>query len=396
MKKLLSAAAALLVLAQVCVLPAFAAAPALSKWHAIQDENAPNRTVATAEKGRITVTGNFKADKEPGGCAVTCEEPIDLADFEVTFSLDQYTKCADQYFAVGFSSAPNTDSLYGDTEHPGFMLMLRPTDTPNEITCGEGLLTNWDSSRKKIRVGKSSFEPGAYFEGTTEASWTNIRFAVKRNAAGDGYDVYINNRKINNQNKWAFVDDIAKVTGGKWYLQLVFKDGNYVPATFTVKTVNGEPAVDKNASGTVSGSWGSSPTPSVTDPPATTAPATKPSATKPSATAPSKAESSVSDPAAPVTPEESSAPAPSEEEPVSVPDSDGDASTDSSDPADPDDSAASDGGSVPVDNSHVDKGGLGGGVIALIIVGTVIVLAGAGAAVYFLVIKKKAPANSDT
>ena len=391
MKKLLSAAAALLVLAQVCVLPAFAAAPALSKWHAIQDENAPNRTVATAEKGRITVTGNFKADKEPGGCAVTCEEPIDLADFEVTFSLDQYTKCADQHFAVGFSSAPNTDSLYGDTEHPGFMLMLRPTDTPNEITCGEGLLTNWDSSRKKIRVGKSSFEPGAYFEGTTEASWTNIRFAVKRNAAGDGYDVYINNRKINNQNKWAFVDDIAKVTGGKWYLQLVFKDGNYVPATFTVKTVNGEPAVDKNASGTVSGSWGSSPTPSVTDPPATTAPATKPSAT-----APSKAESSVSDPAAPVTPVESSAPAPSEEEPVSVPDSDGDASTDSSDPADPDDSAASDGGSVPVDNSHVDKGGLGGGVIALIIVGTVIVLAGAGAAVYFLVIKKKAPANSDT
>lgn len=70
------------------------------------------------KKGRITVTSNFQSDKEPGGCAVTCEEPVDLSHFEITFSLDQYTKCADQYLAIGFSSAPNTTSLYADTEHP--------------------------------------------------------------------------------------------------------------------------------------------------------------------------------------------------------------------------------------------------------------------------------------
>lgn len=50
MKKLLSAAAALLMLGGMCALPASAAAPSLSKWHAIQDEGAPNRTIAKAEK----------------------------------------------------------------------------------------------------------------------------------------------------------------------------------------------------------------------------------------------------------------------------------------------------------------------------------------------------------
>ena len=377
MKKLLSVAAALLMLGGMCILPVSAAAPSLSKWHAIQDENAPNRTIATAAKGRITVTSNFQSDKEPGGCAVTCEEPVNLSDFEITFSLDQYTKCVDQYLAIGFSSAPNTTSLYGETEHPGFMLLLRPTDVPNEITCGEGLLTNWDSGRKKIRVGKSSFDPGSYFEGTVEASWTNVKFAVKRNSANDGYDVYINDKRVNNQNKWAFADDIAEVTGGKWYLQVAYKDGNYAPATFTIKTINGDAAVDKNASGTVSGSYGSTP-----DKPNTTVPESSAPVTPDDSSVP-VSQPSV-DPGESSAPEESSAP-----DEVSAPESTEPDSFEDVNSEDASESVASSTETAPVDNSQVEAGNLNGGVIALIVVGAVVVLAGAGAAVYFLVLKKK-------
>ena len=369
MKKLLSAAAALLMLGGMCALPASAAAPSLSKWHAIQDEGAPNRTIAKAEKGRITVTSNFQSDKEPGGCAVTCEEPVDLSHFEITFSLDQYTKCADQYLAIGFSSAPNTTSLYADTEHPGFMLLLRPTDEPNEISCGEGLLNNWDENRKKIRVGKSSFAPGSYFEGTVEASWTNVKLAVKRNSANDGYDVYINDKRVNNQNKWAFVDDIAAATGGKWYLQVAYKDGNYAPASFTIKTINGDAAVDKSASGNVSGSYGSTSADPTTPAPDSSVPATPDDPSAPEAQhfrdLKESADTASADPSSP-------------------------GNVNSSDASEP---ATSDTQTAPVDSSQAAPGGLSGGIIALIVAGVVVVLAGAGAAVYFLVIKKKKTAE---
>lgn len=359
MKKLLSIAASLALLGSLCALPASAASvPSLSQWHAIQDEVAPNRTIATAQKGRLTVTSDFKSNKEPGGCAVICEVPVDLSDFEVTFSLDKYTPCADQYLGIGFSSAPLTDSLYADSEHPGFMLMLRPSDQPNTIVCAEGLVNNWDTRLKMIRVGKSSYDPGHYFEGTAEASWTNVKFSVKRNSTDDGYDVFINDKRINNENKWSFVDDIAAATDGKWYLQMVFKDGNYAPAAFTIKTINGAAAVEESADGTAPGSYSES---EPTDPPATS----EPESTDPNSGDESAAES---------TPDES------------------DSSGSSSKPAEESSAAGtgSSGGDTASTGGEPDgSGGLSGGVIALIVVGVVVVLAGAGVAVYFLVIKKK-------
>lgn len=255
MKKFLSILSAVSLLAAMLVvaaIPASAASPAVSDWYAVQETNCPTHTHAWFEKGRVNVESIVNGS-EPGAGTVIYTKPVDLDNFEVSFSLDSYTKCADQYIGMGFINK-GTDLLenaaLGSYVDPYFWLMLRPTDEATVIDHAQGLLANYDTDRKKVRIGFSNFAPGAWFEGESNASWSNVVFKVCRNDAGTGYDISLNGKKINNQNDWWFVDDIEKTTGSSdWYFFVQFKDGNYAPVKYTIKTVNGQPAVDKSATG---------------------------------------------------------------------------------------------------------------------------------------------------
>lgn len=255
MKKILSILSAVSLMAAMLVvaaIPASAASPAVSDWYAVQEVTCPTHTHAWFEKGRVNVESIVNGS-EPGAGTVIYTKPVDLDNFEVTFSLDSYTKCADQYIGMGFINKGTdlqANAALGSYVDPYFWLMLRPTEEATEIDCAQGLLANYDADRKKVRVGFSSFAPGVYFEGTTQASWSNVAFKVCRNDAGTGYDISINGKKVNNQNDWWFVDDIEKTTGSDdWYFFVQFKDGNYAPVKYTIKTINGQPAVDKSATG---------------------------------------------------------------------------------------------------------------------------------------------------
>ena len=254
MKKIVSIFLSLALMISLFVLPASAAAPAATDWFAIQETTAPTHTRAEFKNGRVIVNSIINGS-EPGAGKVVYTKPIDFNNFEVAFSLDNYTKCADQYLSIGFINGGENEIHLGEVSVPEFFMMLRPTDAATVIGCGEGLLRNYDTAKNMIRVGKSSYDPGHYFEGEVEAAWTNVVLKVCRNSANTGYDVYINNKRINNDNTWSFIDKIEAKTGcDKWYFYINFKDGDYRPMQFTVKTVNGEAAVAKSVTGMVQNS----------------------------------------------------------------------------------------------------------------------------------------------
>lgn len=254
MKKIVSTIVSLALLAGLFALPASAAAPAATDWFALQESVNPTHTKAEFKNGRVIVNSIVNGS-EPGMAKVFYTQPIDFDSFEVAFSLDNYTKCADQFISIGFINGGEDEMHLGSVSVPEFFMILRPTDLPTVIDCAQGLLVNYDTDRDMIRVGKSNFAPGVYFEGEVEASWTNVVFKVCRNDANTGYDVYINNKRVNNSNTWDFIDKIEAKTGSdKWYFYMGFKDGNYAPAQFTIKTINGEAAVDKSVSGMVQNS----------------------------------------------------------------------------------------------------------------------------------------------
>lgn len=250
MKKIVSLILALGLLASQLILPVSAAsAPKATDWYAVQETYNPTHTRAQFKDGRVVVNSIVNGS-EPGAATVIYTQPIDLDNFQVSFSLDNYVKCADQSLNIGFINGGEDELHLGTVSVPDFMALLRPTDLPTVISTAEGLLKNYDVDRDMLRPGKSSFVPGHYFEGEVEASWTNVVFKVTRNAANTGYDVFVNNKQINNQNTWSFVDMIEKKTGcDKWYFYITFKDGNYSPVQFTIKTINGQSAVDPSVSG---------------------------------------------------------------------------------------------------------------------------------------------------
>ncbi len=255
MKKILSilsAVSLLVAMFVVAAIPSSAASPAVSDWYAVQEVTCPTHTHAWFEKGRVNVESIVNGS-EPGAGTVIYTKPVDLNNFEVSFSLDSYTKCKDQYIGMGFINKGTdlqANAALGSYVDPYFWLMLRPTEEATEIDCAQGLLANYDTDRKKVRVGFSNFAPGVYFEGTTQASWSNVVFKVCRNQADTGYEISINGKVVSNQNDWWFVDDIEETTGSDdWYFFVQFKDGNYAPVKYTIKTINGQPAVDKSATG---------------------------------------------------------------------------------------------------------------------------------------------------
>ena len=254
MKKIVSIFLSLALMISLFVLPASAAAPAATDWFAIQETTAPTHTRAEFKNGRVIVNSIINGS-EPGAGKVVYTKPIDFNNFEVAFSLDNYTKCADQFLSIGFINGGEDEIHLGEVAVPEFFMMLRPTDQATVIGCGEGLLRNYDTAKDMVRAGKSSYEPGHYFEGEIEAAWTNVVLKVCRNNANTGYDVYLNNKRINNDNTWSFIDKIEAKTGcDKWYFYVNFKDGDYLPVQFTIKTVNGEAAVDKSVTGMVQNS----------------------------------------------------------------------------------------------------------------------------------------------
>jgi hypothetical protein len=253
---------AVLVLLCTLVLPVFAggtsepaSAPAATDWYAIQEGYDPTQTRAEFSNGRIVVNSVETEEKEPGSATLVYTKPVDLRDFTVSFSLDSYVPCADQYISIGFINK-GTDLHYGPgaSENPNFCMLLRPTQWPTVVDCAQGLLVNFDTDRNAVRVGKSNFVPGFFFETYATAPWSNVVFQVCDNGFG-GFDVYINGRRINNVNDWWFINNIEDKTGSDdWYFYIKFKDGEYSPAQFTVKTLNGQTAVDPAVSGAVQNS----------------------------------------------------------------------------------------------------------------------------------------------
>ncbi|MBP3937142.1 MAG: hypothetical protein IK954_06125 [Clostridia bacterium] len=260
MKKLVTLAISLVLLFGLCAMPASAdeAVPAATDWFACQDIAAPTHSVVTAKNGRIIVESVDKGSAMPGAGAVWYTQPIDFDNFEVSFSLDQYTKCRDQYFGIYFvNGGTSMQTGINDTPDPYFLHLLRPTDLATVIGTGEGLIYNYDQDRDMIRVGKSSFGAGQWLEGEMEASWTNVVYSVSKRADGNGYDVKINGKLVNpaEQNKWTFIDKIEAKTGcSDWYVGFGFKDGDYGACKFTIKTINGHAAVDPSASGYIQNS----------------------------------------------------------------------------------------------------------------------------------------------
>lgn len=260
MKKLAMLAMSLVLLIGLCLVPASAAdaVPAATDWFACQDVGAPTHSVVTAKNGRIIVESVDKGTAMPGAGAVWYTQPIDFDSFEVTFSLDQYTKCRDQFFGIYFvNGGTSMQTGIADTPDPYFFHLLRPTDLATVITTGEGLIVNYDVDRDMIRVGKSGFGAGAWLEGEVDASWTNVKYTVRKSESGKGYDVLINDKLINKSenNKWEFIDKIEAKTGSsEWYVGFSFKDGDYNAAKFTIKTINGKEAVDKSVSGYIQNS----------------------------------------------------------------------------------------------------------------------------------------------
>ncbi len=251
-----------LVLLCTLVLPVFAdgttepnPAPAATDWYAIQEGYDPTQTRAEFKDGRIVVNSVETEEKEPGSALLLYTQPVDLNNFEVSFSLDSYVPCADQYISVGFVNK-GTELYYGTSasQDPHFCLLLRPTEWPTMIDCAQGLLVNFDTNRNVVRPGSSNFVPGFYFDTYASAPWSNVVFRVCGNGFG-GYDVYINNHRINNDNDWWFINNIEdKTDSDDWYFYIKFKDGEYSPAQFTVKTLNGQMAVDSAVSGPVQNS----------------------------------------------------------------------------------------------------------------------------------------------
>ncbi len=251
-----------LVLLCTLVLPVFAdgttepnPAPAATDWYAIQEGYDPTQTRAEFKDGRIVVNSVETEEKEPGSALLLYTQPVDLNNFEVSFSLDSYVPCADQYISVGFVNK-GTELYYGPSasQDPHFCLLLRPTEWPTMIDCAQGLLVNFDTNRNVVRPGSSNFVPGFYFDTYASAPWSNVVFRVCGNGFG-GYDVYINNHRINNDNDWWFINNIEdKTDSDDWYFYIKFKDGEYSPAQFTVKTLNGQMAVDSAVSGPVQNS----------------------------------------------------------------------------------------------------------------------------------------------
>lgn len=260
MKKLVTLAMSLVLLFGLCVMPVSAAdaVPAATDWFACQDLGAPTHSVVTAKNGRIIVESVEKGTAMPGAGAVWYTQPIDFDNFEVSFSLDKYTKCDDQYFGIYFvNGGTSMQTGINDTPDPHFVHLLRPTDLATVIGTGEGVLYNYDNDRDMIRVGKSSFVPGQWLEGEMDASWTNVVYSVSKRADNSGYDVKINGKVVNaaEQNKWAFIDKIEAKTGcSDWYVGFSFKDGNYGACKYTIKTINGKSAVDPSASGYIQNS----------------------------------------------------------------------------------------------------------------------------------------------
>ncbi len=260
MKKLVILAMSLALLLGLCAMPVSAAntVPAATDWFACQDLGAPTHSVVTAKNGRIIVESVDKGSAMPGAGAVWYTQPIDFDNFEVSFSLDQYTKCRDQYFGIYFvNGGTSMQTGINDTPDPHFVHLLRPTDLATVIGTGEGLVYNYDTDRDMIRVGKSSFAAGQWLEGEMDASWTNVVYSVSKRSGSAGYDVKLNGKLVNaaEQNKWEFIDKIEAKTGcSDWYVGFCFKDGDYNACKFTIKTINGKSAVDPSASGYIQNS----------------------------------------------------------------------------------------------------------------------------------------------
>lgn len=259
MKKIITCVMSLALLMSLCVMPATAAnaVPAATDWFACQDLAAPTHSVVTAKNGRIIVESVEKGSAMPGAGAVWYTQPIDFDNFEVSFSLDKYTKCRDQYFGIYFvNGGTSMQTGINDTPDPCFVHLLRPTDLATVIGTGEGVLYNYDVDRDMIRVGKSSFTPGQWLEGEMDASWTNVVYSVRKRADA-GYDVLINGKVVNaaEQNKWEFIDKIEAKTGcTDWYVGFSFKDGDYGACKYTIKTINGQSAVDPSVEGYIQNS----------------------------------------------------------------------------------------------------------------------------------------------
>lgn len=230
-------------------------APAATDWFAIQEGYDPTQTRAEFKDGSIVVSSVETEEKEPGSATLVYTKPVDLRDFTVSFSLDAYEACADQYISIGFINK-GTDLHYGPgaSEDPNFCLLLRPTQWPTVVDCAQGLLVNFDTDRNAVRLGHSNFAPGFFFETYATAPWSNVVFRVCDNGFG-GFDVYINGRRINNVNDWWFINNVEYKTGSEdWYFYIKFKDGAYSPAQFTVKTLNNQKAVDPAVTGMVQNS----------------------------------------------------------------------------------------------------------------------------------------------
>ncbi len=261
MKKLVILAMSLVLLIGMGLAPVSAAdaVPAATDWFACQDLGAPTHSVVTAKNGRIIVESVEKGTAMPGAGAVWYTQPIDFDNFEVSFSLDKYTKCKDQYFGIYFvNGGTSMQTGINDTPDPFFCHLLRPTDLATVIGTGEGLIYNYDQDRDMIRVGKSTFGAGQWLEGEMDASWTNVVYSVRKRTGGSaGYDILLNGKVVNaaEQNKWEFIDKIEAKTGcSDWYVGFCFKDGDYNACKFTIKTINGQAAVNPSVSGYIQNS----------------------------------------------------------------------------------------------------------------------------------------------
>ncbi len=395
MKKILSILSAVSLLAAMLVvaaIPVSAASPAVSEWYAVQETTCPTHTHAWFEKGRIKVESIVNGS-EPGAATILYTTPIDMDNFEISFSLDKYVKCPDQYIAMGFINKGTNlieEAALGAWSDPFFHLMLRPTDEANVIDHPQGLLANYDVERKKIRVGHSNFAPGLWFDGSSKASWSNVVFKVAKNTTGEGYDVSINGEIINKaeQNKWTFVNDIEKATGSdKWYFFVQYKDGNYAPASYTIKTINGQPAVDKSATGFMKNSLlleGEKVADGVNNAPTTTKPADKTTTAKPddNKTTTAKPDDNKTTAAGTGTTDTTN---PSG---TDVTDPSG---TDVTDPSSGEDTSPTvpNSGTQADDNDQQTDGDKGGSLTWLWIVLGVVVVAGAGVAIALVVMRKK-------
>ena len=89
MKKILSILSAVSLLAAMLVVaavPVSAASPAVSEWYAVQETTCPTHTHAWFEKGRIKVESIVNGS-EPGAATILYTTPIDMDNFEISFSL---------------------------------------------------------------------------------------------------------------------------------------------------------------------------------------------------------------------------------------------------------------------------------------------------------------------